>query len=100
MFQFHKGSINTSSSGVQQVYKRRFNSIKVRLIRRAIHGRQRERRFQFHKGSINTVQQARMPYVKKSFNSIKVRLIPATDAAKAGAMISFNSIKVRLIHAL
>ena len=57
-FQFHKGTIRTSTllnSSHPELY---FNSIKVRLERFKLTQRKAGNRFQFHKGTIRTEKPA------------------------------------------
>ena len=54
-FQFHKGTIKTERADNWVFRSQNFNSIKVRLKRRALERRERfSLRFQFHKGTIKT----------------------------------------------
>ena len=58
VFQFHKGSINTSQRSEAHQQAHSFNSIKVRLILKIIIKVIIYALFQFHKGSINTPSHA------------------------------------------
>ena len=97
VFQFHKGSINTTVLAGCAALLCSFNSIKVRLIPTCEHDLICEFVFQFHKGSINT--DAGLPVsssdIKFQFHkgSINTSLIINIRLRR----ICFNSIKVRLI---
>ena len=53
-FQFHKGTIRTFGDTMRCMMQDNFNSIKVRLERKAVYGIDTIFQFQFHKGTIRT----------------------------------------------
>ena len=89
LFQFQKGSINTTDVQNIQFTMRHFNSKKVRLIQATSAATAQHSSFQFQKGSINTTQENDYKLRVDHFNSKKVRLIPrgfkGNNARKIGA---------------
>ncbi len=74
-----------------------FNSIKVRLNRRAVpKDISPPSKFQFHKGTIKPDFNAGISGTYRDFNSIKVRLNLDDAEDEESTWINFNSIKVRL----
>ena len=97
LFQFHKGSINTTSSSSVAPDSLCFNSIKVRLIPHHYPTSEVAVLFQFHKGSINT---RRVPFrftVAKLFQFHKGSINTYILSICIYFIGGFNSIKVRLI---
>ena len=94
-FQFHKGTIKTSISCASPKRISYFNSIKVRLKRTRSNLTSIQAIFQFHKGTIKTYFWWWTFASFLHFNSIKVRLKHKYDGAD-NDQFNFNSIKVRL----
>ncbi len=95
-FQFHKGTIRTITRLISDIPTINFNSIKVQLEHDRVHHVVYALSFQFHKGTIRTCLSMCEGYQYSPFQFHKGTIRTTSIERSLNTFTNFNSIKVQL----